>query len=106
MQAYRSQVQTASEQYRENYAAMSALCDQLKERLQEQQWPGSDGAVRRHVAAGCLLARERIEMLLDQVRRTVVAFALAGGLLSSLTATRPATTVDLYPVLPAGFAIP
>src|SRR5687767_15199485 len=57
--------ETASEPYRRNYAAMESLIADLQHRLDEVRLGGGPDAVARHHSRGKLLARERIERLLD-----------------------------------------
>jgi len=65
MPVLESHVDPASEDFRENLARMDALEADLRRRLAEARAGGGEEAVRRHREQGKLLARERIERLLD-----------------------------------------
>jgi len=58
-------VQTTSEQYRNNYAAMETLVGDLNHRLDVVRLGGGSEAVARHHSRNKMLARDRIERLLD-----------------------------------------
>ncbi|MEO6457076.1 MAG: carboxyl transferase domain-containing protein [Chloroflexia bacterium] len=58
-------VQTTSEQYRSNYAAMKSLVADLNRRLDVVRIGGGPDAVARHHSRNKMLARERIDLLLD-----------------------------------------
>src|SRR3954467_6812329 len=62
----RSALDTGSEQYRANRAAQLALLDQLEEQLDAARAGGGPRYAQRHPARGRLLARERLELLLDR----------------------------------------
>ena len=66
MRALKSTVDTKSERYRENHAAMSGLVDKLNQALAESRAGGGEKYVTRHLERGKLLPRERIELLLDR----------------------------------------
>ncbi len=74
----RSTINTASAQYRANYAQMEQLCATLHGRLRESLHQGSD----KHLAAarkqGKLTARERVELLLDPDSPFLELMPLAG----------------------------
>ena len=61
----RSQIDTQSDEYRQNRAAWEPLLDELRERLAKAREGGGEKYVKRHQARGKLLARERVELLLD-----------------------------------------
>jgi len=65
MPVIESHADTASAEFRENLAHMEALEDDLRRRLAQARAGGGDEAVRRHREQGKLLARERVERLLD-----------------------------------------
>ncbi len=65
MDIIQSKIQTSSAEFKENYAAMEALVRELKERLSQVARGGSPRAVALHRSRGKLLARERVERLLD-----------------------------------------
>src|SRR3954463_4484194 len=62
----RSALDTGSEQYRANRTAQLALLDQLEEQLDAARAGGGPRYAERHRARGRLLARERLELLLDR----------------------------------------
>jgi acetyl-CoA carboxylase carboxyltransferase component len=65
MPVIESHVDTSSAEFRENKAHMDGLEADLRERLGVARAGGGDEAMRRHREQGKLLARERIERLLD-----------------------------------------
>ncbi len=60
-----SHVDTTSDELLQNRAHNVRLVEQLRERLRQVQRGGGEEAVKRHRARGKLLARERIDRLLD-----------------------------------------
>jgi 3-methylcrotonyl-CoA carboxylase beta subunit len=66
MPVIRSQIESRSEQFRDNATHLRGLVDDLRERLARAQEGGSERARRKHVERGKLLPRERIEALLDE----------------------------------------
>ncbi len=60
-----SRIDAASEAFGENRAAVGALCDELAARIAGAQQGGGERAVARHRERGKLLARERIDLLVD-----------------------------------------
>jgi 3-methylcrotonyl-CoA carboxylase beta subunit len=60
-----SAIDPYSEEFARNTAAMTALVADLRAKLEVATQGGSDEARARHVARGKLLARERVNMLLD-----------------------------------------
>ena len=65
MDRIESKIQTGSPEFRANREHMSDLVSELKERLVQAQLGGSEASRQRHKARGKLLARERIEALVD-----------------------------------------
>jgi acetyl-CoA carboxylase carboxyltransferase component len=65
MPVLESHVDTASSEFRENLAHMDGLEAELRERLAAARAGGGAEAVRRQLEQGKLLARDRIERLLD-----------------------------------------
>jgi acetyl-CoA carboxylase carboxyltransferase component len=65
MPVIESHADVASAEFRENLAHMDALEADLRERLAQARAGGGEEAIRRHREQGKLLARERIEHLLD-----------------------------------------
>jgi 3-methylcrotonyl-CoA carboxylase beta subunit len=65
MPILKSQIDTQSDEYRQNYAHNCKLVETLAERQAKVRQGGSERAVQRHLEAGKLLPRERVELLLD-----------------------------------------
>lgn len=65
MQAIRSSINIHSDDYRQNYEHNCRLMDELAERQARVRAGGSERAVKKHLDAGKLLPRERVELLLD-----------------------------------------
>src|SRR5215203_5355711 len=65
MVTIRSALDMRGEEFRANAAAMRALVDDLRQKVAEVARGGSDEARSRHLARGKLLARDRINALLD-----------------------------------------
>ena len=61
----RSSADTASEAFKRNHAANTALAAELREKLEVAARGGSDRARDRHVSRGKLLPRDRVEVLTD-----------------------------------------
>src|SRR5262244_2720868 len=66
MQPIKSLIDRNSELYKSNYESNLASARRLKEELRKSTLGGGDHYVKRHIARGKLLPRERIEMLLDE----------------------------------------
>ncbi|ELK11420.1 Methylcrotonoyl-CoA carboxylase beta chain, mitochondrial [Pteropus alecto] len=60
-----TQPDSGSAIYKENYEQMKALVNQLYERAQNIKLGGSKKARERHISRGKLLARERVDVLMD-----------------------------------------
>ena len=58
-------ISTSSEPYRQNHEQMAALVSQLRERLDLVRQGGGADAIAKHRSRGKLLARDRVETLLD-----------------------------------------
>jgi acetyl-CoA carboxylase carboxyltransferase component len=65
MPVLESHVDVSGAEFRENLAHMDGLEADLRRRVEEARRGGGDDAVRRHKEQGKLLARERLERLLD-----------------------------------------
>jgi 3-methylcrotonyl-CoA carboxylase beta subunit len=61
----RSSADTASEAFKRNHAANTALAAELRDKLEAAARGGSDRARDRHVSRGKLLPRDRVEVLTD-----------------------------------------
>ena len=66
MPAIKSSIATNSEVFLENYQHMQMLVDDLREKVAQIQMGGGEKANKRHTDRGKLLARERIQELLDK----------------------------------------
>lgn len=73
-----SQVDTESDSFRANYAANLASVERLKRELELSTRGGGEKYVKRHLARGRLLPRERIELLLDEGSYFLEIAPLAG----------------------------
>ncbi|CAM4438679.1 MAG: Methylmalonyl-CoA carboxyltransferase 12S subunit [Legionella sp.] len=60
-----SQINTGSQEFRENQTAMQTLVDDLKNHIQRIVLGGDEKARARHLKHGKLLPRERLQQLLD-----------------------------------------
>lgn len=65
MSVLKSNIDTASQGYSENHAALSAVVEDLKARMAKISQGGNERARERHLSRGKLLPRERIDLLLD-----------------------------------------
>ncbi|ARN82400.1 carboxyl transferase domain-containing protein [Methylocystis bryophila] len=65
MRALSSSVDVASPDYERNLGAMSLRLAELRQAFERIQLGGGEGARSRHVARGKMLARDRIEALID-----------------------------------------
>ena len=78
MQTIKSVANPQDETYQINYAANSAAVERLKTELARSTKGGGEQYVKRHLARGRLLPRERIEMLLDEGSYFLEIAPLAG----------------------------
>jgi 3-methylcrotonyl-CoA carboxylase beta subunit len=78
MPVLESHVDASSAEFRENLAHMSALEADLREKLAQARRGGGEEAVKRQRDQGKLLARERVERLLDPGTPFLEIGALAG----------------------------
>ncbi|PRP88462.1 acetyl/propionyl-CoA carboxylase, carboxyltransferase subunit [Planoprotostelium fungivorum] len=78
VERWRSKVNTKSEEYRKNLAEMTAITGFLHDRLRESLSQGSERAIQKHLKSGQLLARDRIELLLDEDSPFLELLPLAG----------------------------
>jgi acetyl-CoA carboxylase carboxyltransferase component len=65
MATIKTHIDSSSEQYRSNKAHMTGLVAELRARLEQVRLGGGADAVARHRARNKMLARERVERLLD-----------------------------------------
>src|SRR5712691_7337945 len=78
MQPIKSIVNPQDNTYQVNYAANSSAVERLKAELARSTKGGGEQYVKRHLARGRLLPRERIEMLLDEGSYFLEIAPLAG----------------------------
>lgn len=74
----KSKVVPSTPEFQQNFSEMLALCDDLNNKLTECLEQGRDKDVLRHYKRGQLLARERIELLLDRDTPFLELMPLAG----------------------------
>ena len=66
MQILKSKVNTHSQQFKENREAMLKLIEKLEKHMEESRFQGKEKHIDRARKRGKLLARERIELVLDR----------------------------------------
>ncbi len=66
MRPIKTRIDIQSETYTTNYEANLAAVHRLKAELKRSTLGGGESYVKRHLARGKLLPRERVEMLLDE----------------------------------------
>lgn len=66
MSELKSQLSTKSETFRQNQSTMEGLVTELRQKIQQIQIGGGEKARQKHLARGKLLARDRIDALLDK----------------------------------------
>jgi len=78
MSVYKSKINRQSESYQSNYALMQQKIKELDGKMQEALFQGEEKYLARTKKAGKMLARERIEMLLDVDSPFMELLPLAG----------------------------
>ncbi|OOR91896.1 methylcrotonoyl-CoA carboxylase [Moraxella caviae] len=78
MKPIKSQINPKSESYQQNHAAMRTLVDDLKQVVGKISLGGSESARQKHLARGKLLARTRIDKLIDHGTAFLEIGQLAG----------------------------
>ncbi|HZS04967.1 MAG TPA: carboxyl transferase domain-containing protein [Blastocatellia bacterium] len=78
MRPIKSLVDHQSESYQSNYAANQGGVERLRAELKKSTLGGGEQYVKRHLARGKLLPRERVEMLLDEGSYFLEIAPLAG----------------------------
>lgn len=78
MQAIASKLDPRSEEYRSNRSAMLAQLEEFQELLAQARMGGGEEYIQRHRDRGKLMARERIELLLDRDAPFLELSTLAG----------------------------
>jgi acetyl-CoA carboxylase carboxyltransferase component len=66
MSVIKSKINTNSAAYKDNYQKMLAKIEELNKHLKQSLFQGEEKHVAKAKAQGKYLARERIELLLDQ----------------------------------------
>eukprot|EP01060_Flectonema_neradi_P030439 TRINITY_DN4428_c1_g1_i1.p1 TRINITY_DN4428_c1_g1~~TRINITY_DN4428_c1_g1_i1.p1 ORF type:complete len:555 (+),score=111.72 TRINITY_DN4428_c1_g1_i1:53-1666(+) len=75
---FRSEVDTTSDAYKQNYAAMTALVNDLGLVLKKHCSEGKEKSIKRHKSRGQLTFRERLNLLLDEDSPFLELMPLAG----------------------------
>ncbi|KAG2186850.1 hypothetical protein INT44_003077 [Umbelopsis vinacea] len=78
VQPYKSVANKASEEYKRNYEEWQPIVAELHERLEEATAEGKEKHIKLHKKRGQLLARERIDLLLDEDSPFLELCQLAG----------------------------
>jgi acetyl-CoA carboxylase carboxyltransferase component len=78
MRPIKSHIDHQAESYQANYAANLKSVERLREELRKSTLGGGEQYVKRHLARGRLLPRERIELLLDEGSYFLEIAPLAG----------------------------
>ena len=78
MNPIRSNINTNSQQYKENYAEMMKFVEQLDKHMSVSREQGKEKHIERARKRGKLLARERIELVLDKDSPFLELLPLAG----------------------------
>lgn len=73
-----TRINSRSSSYQENYQNMTAMAEKLKQRLSKGLYQGEEKYIQRHRKAGKLLARERVELLIDKGAYFFELMPLAG----------------------------
>lgn len=79
MPVFKSKINTAAPDYQSNYQAMCDIVAQMNQKLETCLNQGEEKYVQRHLKAGKLLARDRIELLLDPDSYFLELMPYAGG---------------------------
>ena len=78
MISIKSHINTSSAQFKDNKAAMEKLLEKLEGHLEESRFEGKDKHIDKARSRNKMLARERIEMVLDQDSPFLELLPLAG----------------------------
>ena len=78
MRTIRTTINTASAAYRQNYAKMLVLCNELQDKMQASLYQGSEKHLDAAEKQGKLTARARIELLIDPDTPFLELMPLAG----------------------------
>lgn len=66
MDVIESRIDTSSDEYKKNYAAMETLVGELNEELRKAREDRSEKAITRHEQSGKMPAQKKLELLLDR----------------------------------------
>ncbi len=78
MPTFKSKINTNSQQFKDNRAGMLEFIEQLDKKLEESRFQGKEKHISRARKRGKMLARERLEMVLDQDSPFLELMPLAG----------------------------
>src|SRR3954451_15059311 len=78
MEAIRTRLDTSSDDYRQNHAAMGALLDEVRAAEAVALLGGGEKYIARHRERGKLLVRERVDLLVDRAGWFLELSPLAG----------------------------
>ncbi len=78
MQALRTKINPNSQQYKDNQAGMLQLLEKLEKHFEDSRFQGKEKYLERARKRGKLLARERIELLLDRDSPFLELLPMAG----------------------------
>lgn len=78
MRPLRSKINPNSQQFKDNYAGMKELVEKLEKHLEESRFQGKEKHIDRARKRGKLLARERLELVLDKDSPFLELLPLAG----------------------------
>jgi len=78
MRKFNTKINTNSQSYKDNYAEMLKLVGKLEVEMEKSRFQGKEKHIQRARKRGKLLARERIELLLDQDSPFLELLPLAG----------------------------
>jgi acetyl-CoA carboxylase carboxyltransferase component len=79
MKRFESQINSASDDFVANYKHNLALCNELEEKVQDWSTQGTDRRIQQFRKKNKLLARERLELLLDEDSPFLEITPLAGA---------------------------
>ncbi len=80
MQILKSNINPNSQQFKENYAGMKELVQKLEQYMEEGRFQGKEKHIERARKRGKMLARERLELVLDKDSPFLELLPLAGML--------------------------
>jgi len=78
IERWKTKINKNSIEFQKNYNEMKKLVEELNERLEESRNQGKIEHLERHIKAGKLLARDRIELILDEDSPFLELMPLAG----------------------------